>query len=599
MKHSFARFSGLRFPLLAGVLAITLAACSTDPVRKTYTPYAEPKADATKTDFLKTVQAAYQSGDFYKVVTLTDTNPEEKVRPGERAEIYNVRGLALLAQKKSAQSEEAFRKSLSYNQNSQYDGYFQYNIATALYEGDKQNDALAELNKIDMHSLDQSHQNQVLALKQKIISPSSFPPSLTPNADHANSATDNLGSPAVMPVTGETVIATPTEVYHGETNSNRIGVLLPLTGKYEAFGEKAKKAIELAFNQTESHTYELVTEDSGDTPESNVAALQKLVEQDKVIAVLGPLLSKGIDQLTTKAEYYQVPLVSMAAVQGPIATDLFSCSISSHDQASRIVEYAMKNKGFRKFAIMAPSNKGGEELAQAFWDEVEARKGEVKEFELYDPNDTDFRKEVDRIIGLGYPDARAKELDELAIQRKEMNITRKTMKTAQYFELPPIIDFDAVFIADEAKIAGEIIPTFAFRNANKIPFLGISTWNSPQLIQRAGEAVDGAAFPVGFNTLSPSDSTQKFYDLYHTAYESSPGEFEAIAFDAAKLVLNALKQSPSSRDDFRKQLENNSPIEGGTGEFSVENHRCTRKLALYGVEKGKFVALDDTKIDSP
>ena len=174
-----------------------------------------------------------------------------------------------------------------------------------------------------------------------------------------------------------------------------------------------------------------------------------------------------------------------------------------------------------------------------------------------------------------------------------MNITRKTMKTAQYYALPPIVDFDAVFIADEAKTVGQIIPTFAYRDAKNLPFLGITSWNSPQLIQRAQGQSEGAVFPVAFNTLSPPESTKTFYDLYTSSYNAYPGELDAIAFDSAALALKVMRHHPSDRADFIEQLEKEKEISGATGEFQIESHRCARKLNLYTVEKGKFTAIDE------
>ena len=372
--------------------------------------------------------------------------------------------------------------------------------------------------------------------------------------------------------------------------SSRIGLLLPLSGKYEAFGNRAKRTIELAFQQSDlGKKAELITVDSGDTQESHLLALQKLVEEEKVIAVIGPLLSKGIDALANKAAFYQVPLISIAQAQGPVSSQLFSCSISSHDQVSHVLEYAMNVRGLKRFAVIAPKNKSGEEFAKLFWDEVEARKGEIKAYEFYDATDTDFRDPVDRSLGLYYQDAREAELNELAKKREELKITKKTMKTAQYYTLPPVVDFDAVFIPDEAKTVGQLIPTFAYRDADKLTFLGISSWNSSQLIQRAQNFVEGSFFPVGFNTLNPSPVTQKFIDAFQAMYNGSPGELEAIAYDTAQIVIRAFGERPSTRDEFRTKLELPGQVDGGTGPVAMDAHRCTRKLALYQVSKGKIV----------
>src|SRR5690606_22300570 len=85
-----------------------------------------------------------------------------------------------------------------------------------------------------------------------------------------------------------------------------VGVLLPVSGRFAKFGAESLQAIQLAFrifNTDEPDTkVTLAIEDSGDTPEQAVSALNKLFFKHKVIAVVGPLLSKGIDQVTQRAE---------------------------------------------------------------------------------------------------------------------------------------------------------------------------------------------------------------------------------------------------------------------------------------------------------
>jgi len=150
----------------------------------------------------------------------------------------------------------------------------------------------------------------------------------------------------------------------------------------------------------------------------------------------------------------------------------------------------------------------------------------MRAFELYDPDLTDFREPVDKTLGLFYTETRAKELEELAEKRKELNITRKTMKTLQYFNLPPLVDFEAVFIADEARTAGQVIPTFAYRDAKGLRYLGISSWNSPQLIQRAGDLVEARKNVAGATgSLSMVDHRcSRNLDLYKV----KKGVFEPV-----------------------------------------------------------------------
>jgi branched-chain amino acid transport system substrate-binding protein len=559
-----------------------------EPVRRTYSgdqPSASPTPSAAKPssihaghlntpaiDPVKKAQAEYNNGNYTTALDTLKPVSVSTLSAGSQTEYWNLKGLAQLASNAPSSAEKSFQYAVSSNPNPNYAGYYQYNLASAFADEKKSEDAMHVLNLIDLKQMDSADQRKVALLKEKLT----------------RGETGSLMAAAPIP---SSTPAVNKPVYSGPVNEHRVGLLLPLSGKYESFGKKVQQAIELAFQNSEfvkDHQIELIAMDSGDTPASHQEALKKLVEEQQVIAVIGPLLSKGVEALPERSDYYQIPLVSIAQAQGQASPFLYSCSVSNEDQAARVVDYAMKERGYKRFAILAPSNKPGQEMANAFWDQVLAHGGEVKGFELYEPGLNDFRAPVDKTLGLFYTETRAKELKDLADKRKEMDITKKTMKTIQYFELPPIIDFDAVFIADEAKTVGQIIPTFAYRNAKDLPYLGISSWNSSQLISRAGDQAENAVFPVAFNTLNPPEASKKFFDLYSKTYDSAPGELDAVAYDAASAILEVLKDKPSTREEFNQKLSNLVNFEGATGALSIKDHHCSRTLTLYTVKKGEF-----------
>lgn len=580
--------------LLLAILALN--GCSSEPIRKKHKPFEDPALNApVKPNLVIKAQSLYQKNDIKGARSVMDTINSSELSVKERSEYWNLNGLLALNAKKYELATQNFKRAIEENLVPEFRGYYQYNLATSLNGSESFQESYDILNAIDMSSIDQPQQNKVLFLKDKVAKAIDVKKRKTSAKDRsdAQQAGNAAKNPAdgLMPEPTPPMMTSPEVVYSGPVSRKKIGLLIPITGKYETFGKKVQRAVELAFqhsSDSNARDYDLVVQDSGDTADSQVKALQKLVEEDQVIGVIGPVISKGIELLAKKAVFYQVPMITLAQIQSPLASHLFFCSVSNKDQASQIVNYAMTVRGYRKFALIAPSNKPGEEMSNNFKEEVVARNGEVSQIEFYEPNITDFRAPVDRILKLANLEKRQEEMKALADKRAELNITRKTTRTAQYYNLPPIIDFDAVFIADEAKIAGQIIPTFTYRDAKNLKFLGISSWNSSQLVQRAQEQVEDAVFPVAFNTVKPSEDTKGFYDLYSSSYNSAPGELDAISFDAASLMIKAMKSAPSTRDELRLNLEGIKGVLGATGEFSIQDHRCSRNLSLIKVEKGKF-----------
>lgn len=380
-------------------------------------------------------------------------------------------------------------------------------------------------------------------------------------------------------------------------NTRAIGILLPMTGKFASFGRRCLHAIEYGFRiyqpeQPDSHV-SLVIEDAGNTAEEAVAALERLYFTHHVIAVIGPLLRGGLEAVTTRAQGLGVPLLSLAE-SGPIKSDyVFSVGINYEHQVRSIVQWANRNSPNKRFAIMYPQTKEGREYSTRFWDEIESLGGEISAIESYPPNETDFRFQVERMVGRFYTDARYRELEQLEKLREQDKITKKNRKTQKYFDLPPIVDFDAVFIPDEARIVGQIIPTFDYSDVDNVYFLGTTKWNSPTLIQRAGALVEQkAVFVDSFYAKNPKPQVQQFVQGFYHTFGYEPATYEAIAYDAATILERVLLLGGSSglgRRDVRKYLTEMTAFLGTTGKIWYENGGLQRDLGILTIQNGQIV----------
>jgi ABC-type branched-subunit amino acid transport system substrate-binding protein len=403
-----------------------------------------------------------------------------------------------------------------------------------------------------------------------------------PNSPYANEARELLKSSVDTTVDRKT-----------------IGVLLPLKGKFARFGQRNLQAIEQAFGifdlESPDTGIQLAVEDSGDEPAQAIKALNRLVSKHHVAAVIGPLLSKGIDQVTRRAAELGVPLVSLSRHEGVADNYVVQAGMTLQMQTYEIARYAIQNRGLRRFAILSPKGQVGDESAQYFWDAVESMGGQVVGIESYSPTETDFREVVDKLSGLYYTEARQNELDELARQRQVNQIKKRNRKTEQYFSLPPIVDYDAVFIADDAKISGQILPTFAYRDVEHVQFLGTSTWNSPELASRAEKNAEGALFVDAFFPGSQSERVRNFIDQFKTQFGSDPNGMDAMAYDAALVVLKAMESAGSnySRADLLDKIRDTKGLRGVTGNISFKDGALVRNLRVLSVQGGQII--EETK----
>jgi len=383
-----------------------------------------------------------------------------------------------------------------------------------------------------------------------------------------------------------------------------IGALLPLRGKFSRFGQRALQGLQLSLEifepkgnpsnkSAKPSPFTLVVEDSGETPEDTQKAFEKLVNEHHVLAVVGPLLSKGIDTVSELAAKNQIPLVTLSQQNGQPNDFVFPLGITTESQAEEIATYAIKQLGLKRFAILHPQDKFGEQYAQAFWDAVEKLGGEIRGIESYAPGETDFRTPIDKLAGVYYGDARAREMQQLSELRSENKIKKKNRKTEKFFNLPPLVDFDAVFIPDEPRTIGMATPTFAYRDVDRITFLGTASWHSQDLGNRLQNLGSASFFPDAFILNTSAPDAQKFISQYRDTFNQDPSAIDAIAFDAGRLLKTVILQGDPSLatqpNRLRESLESIPEYGGVSGKISRLSGKWSRTLRTFTLKSGQIV----------
>ena len=112
--------------------------------------------------------------------------------------------------------------------------------------------------------------------------------------------------------------------------------------------------------------------------------------------------------------------------------------------------------------------------------------------------------------------------------------------------------FDAT-IPGRAADAGIITSQLNFHDM-KVPFLGTNGWNSQDFAHTDDSSIDGAVFVDGFFVDSPMPTVQDFVARYKKRFQTNPTLFAIQGYDAAKLVLDAVRQGASSGESVHDQL---------------------------------------------
>jgi len=403
-------------------------------------------------------------------------------------------------------------------------------------------------------------------------------------------------------LTGQAGILLKRIIDRNRVNPNTIGVLLPLTGEYREYGRRALEGIQLGagiFNESKGSEAAsgpiLVIRDTAGDPDKAVKQLEDLVYNEHVVAVIGPMVAKEAYAASVKAEELEIPIVTLSIrkdITG-LGQYTFRNFLTLASQAKTLVKHAMDRLGAKKFAILYPNDWYGVEFANAFWDEIDRHKGEVRAVERYEPDEKNFAKHIKKMVGRYFLQARWEYTRERAKIRAKIKtpLGRKRAFEKLVKGLRPVIDFDVLFVPDYVDTVVMIAPALAFEdvilhtesrwhldrikkslgrtNLDMIYLLGGNGWNNPKVIEWAKRYVQGAIFCDGFFLQSSRPATRLFVGRFKTNFDRDPSMVEAHAYDTAKIFNHIfVKHHPKDRRAFRNQLLELKKFDGDPRDIS-------------------------------
>jgi ABC-type branched-subunit amino acid transport system substrate-binding protein len=265
-------------------------------------------------------------------------------------------------------------------------------------------------------------------------------------------------------------------------------------------------------------------------------------------------------------------------------------------QVKTIVAYAFKKLGIERFAIFYPDDNYGNTFMHLFLDEVILYGGDVVGLESYSPDQTDFADSIKKLIGRNHEVSKGLKQDMFSNKQdgslfySDRVVENENVKDEKNKETDVIVDFEAIFIPDDPKRVGLIIPQLAYYDVNGIYFFGTNLWHSGELIMMAKEYVQGAIMPDIFFKDSESQEVKLFVSDYESIYKEKPGFIEAAAYDTAMILFNMVSLPDiSSRSSLKSELAKLKNYKGVTGLTSFDvNGEVVKKLYLLKIQGTHF-----------
>ncbi len=348
----------------------------------------------------------------------------------------------------------------------------------------------------------------------------------------------------------------------GDTLSYRVGIMLPLSGRPAVFGRHVLKGVLLAQEEFQSNYpdcfFELLKGDTSSTDQTVEELFTDMALEGKVISIIGPLLSRNTRKIAEKAGLYKIPVVAVGSSDPDLPSldpYLFRISSTSKQEIEAISWFAMEKLGVEKFAILRPSHEYGKKLSDWFREEIEkAGRTIVAEREYY-PGETDFRGPLESIKDL---------------------------------------DFEALFLPDNARTAAMIAPQLQFHDIPAAHVLGISNWNSPDLIDIGGEYAEGFFYADIYYPEDTYPSAAAFLQAYRNTYQDTPNRLTVFGYEAARLLLSAVcLKKIKSRRLMADYLRSQRKFGGVTGPLACKkNGDFWRPIFIMRIHDGKTIPYD-------
>jgi branched-chain amino acid transport system substrate-binding protein len=342
----------------------------------------------------------------------------------------------------------------------------------------------------------------------------------------------------------------------------KIGFNIPLTGNSPKVGEGAKFAGELVKKHVndaggldvggKKYLVEFVYVDNELKPESAVQAATRLIEQDKVLAVVGPAGSGRAIPAGQVNNDSRTPMISPWATNPAVTLNrpyVFRACILDPVQAPAAVKFAKQTfSSIQNVAILYnvedDYSKGLGELFRSRWN---ATGGTVTAFESFGENDKDFSVQLTKIVNSG----------------------------AELLYLPDYFNHVAL-----------IIPQVKNLGWGNKPILGSDSWGSADLVSLSNGAVKGYYFTTHYAAAGATGSTKEFIDEYKAAYGYVPDDVGALSYDSINLVLKAVQNAgltgnlKRDRDNIRNALAELKNFPGITGTITFDENGDPDKEAV-------------------
>ncbi|MDR3560992.1 MAG: ABC transporter substrate-binding protein [Negativicutes bacterium] len=352
-----------------------------------------------------------------------------------------------------------------------------------------------------------------------------------------------------------------------ESKDIKVGGNFEMTGGVATFGQSSANGAKLAFKEINAaggvlgKQITFIVADNKSEPSESTNAVTKLITQDKVVAVLGAVASSNTLAASPVAMQNKVPFITTSSTNPKVTVG----------DDGKVKDYAFRVCFIDPFQGTVMANFATKSL-------------KAKTAAIYIDNSSDYSKGLAEFFEKAFVAAGGKIVSKEAFLQKDQDFKATLTKIKA-------TNPEVIFIPGYYQEVG-LIAKQARELGINVPLLGGDGWDSPKLVEIAG----GAALNNGFfsNHYSPEDKdpkVQKFVEDYKKEYGQVPDALAALGYDAAYMLVDAIKRAnsadPSKIKDAIAQTKGLAVV---TGMVTLnEMHDPVKSAVVIEMKDGKQV----------
>lgn len=335
-----------------------------------------------------------------------------------------------------------------------------------------------------------------------------------------------------------------------------IGVDLPVTGPSASEGPFVRKGVNLAAKQInqaggiDGKQIKLIEQDIQSTNPGALAALNKSVEEDKVLAIIGPIKSTMIQAMDEPVRKYAVP-VMMGGTNATLTKKgndwLFRCRPDDSISAYAMVKYLKEDLKLTKIGILHDTDAfgtGGADLIEQYSKDLGAT---VVKRESYTTKDKDYTAQL-----LSLKNAGAEIMLLYGTNPDDVAVIQR-----QYRQL-----------------------------AVPYKYLGSPSSGSKDTMNLSKEASDGLLAIQDYVPGASPEST-KYAEDYRKEYNEDFDSLFTWNYDAVNILANAIKKGGTDKAKIREALLSTKGYKGALGTFTfTSTGDGLHEVSVVQIEKG-------------